>query len=84
MDSSASSLTLDLGQILPQSDSASPIRLAAEDPRSSIVGLLREIESKVTTALRFFGVDIRFFPKFVHNLRGAVRPACIAAVSCFV
>ncbi|MDR0693127.1 MAG: hypothetical protein LBF49_00950 [Puniceicoccales bacterium] len=78
---------LDHSQIFPQGDPSNPIssiRLAAKNSRMSIVNLLRKIENNAKIALGFLGVDARFFSKFIHNLRGAVRPACIAAVSCFV
>ncbi|MDR1528310.1 MAG: hypothetical protein LBS22_01855 [Puniceicoccales bacterium] len=84
---SASLVPFDPSQNLSQSNPSDPtfsIRTAGEGTNASIVSLLKDIESKVTTALKFFGVDTRFFPKFVQNLRGAVRPACITAVSCFV
>jgi chromosome segregation protein len=48
------------------------------------MGQLKGIGNKATKALHLFGVDARLFTKFIQNLKGAAKPTCIAAVSCFV
>jgi chromosome segregation ATPase len=79
--------TSNISQIFSQDESSglfNQANIRIGDSNESIVRLLKDIESKVTVALRFFGVDTRFVPKFVQNLKGAVKPACISAVGCFV
>ncbi|MDR0742198.1 MAG: hypothetical protein LBE98_01920 [Puniceicoccales bacterium] len=87
MNPTASSAALDPNQGLPQSESSDPtlsIRPAEGGLHTSRINQLKGIVNTASKALRLFGVDARFFPKFVQNLKGAVIPACIAAVSCFV
>ncbi|MDR1173372.1 MAG: hypothetical protein LBK24_01095, partial [Puniceicoccales bacterium] len=86
MGPSANSVASDLNPFLLQSGStgsALSIRPGTET-KESIIRLLKDIESKVTIALGFFGVDTRFLPKFLPALRATLRPACIAAVSSFI
>ncbi|MDR1232696.1 MAG: hypothetical protein LBJ75_00290, partial [Puniceicoccales bacterium] len=86
MDPSANSVASDLNPLLLQSNPtgfAFSIKPGAET-KESIIRLLKDIESRVTTALGFFGVDTRFLPKFLPGLKAAVRPACIIAVSSFI
>ncbi|MDR2432771.1 MAG: hypothetical protein LBD34_03395 [Puniceicoccales bacterium] len=86
MDSPTASETLGSSQVLSQDDLSNPISSirSLEETKEFIGKTLLDIGKKTSTALSLFGVDVRFFPKLIHNLKGTATPACITAVSCFV